>query len=116
MNNYECLFRNKRKGKVDAGLALIKWLRNNDWNTPILIYCEDMMKILSWHASYSNVLVASTQTQMDIFFQSMTQNLIEEKKEKKEKDSKEEMKDSNEEKGQSKIREESDALTTKKTG
>lgn len=100
-------------------MVLIKWLRTNGWNTPILIYCGDMMKNLSWHASYPNILVASTQTQMDIFFQSMTQNLAEEKKEKKEKkekNAKEEMDD--DEETQSKKKEESQepVLSTKITG
>jgi len=60
----------------DAGKNLIQWLRTSEEGsgyerTPILIYCSNLLNVLSLQNQYSNVLAANTSSQLDMFFNSM---------------------------------------------
>lgn len=78
---------------------MIKWLRSSGWITPILVYCGDIFKNLSIHCGFPNVLVASTQTQLEMFFSTMVEASGEKKKlqEEKKKSSKEEIEEEHKE-------------------
>lgn len=57
----------------DAGLNLIKFIRENDYKCPILIYTSNMTNVVPIQSKYSNILCAATSTQVDMYFQSMLQ-------------------------------------------
>ena len=60
----------------EAGVTLIKWLRNNGWNCPVLIYCSNLVRVISSQSSHSMVLGATTPTQLDLYLGSMNEGEV----------------------------------------
>ena len=86
LNEFRVITDCYREGEgEDAGLNLIKWMRDNKWETPgtsslyshpiymvlVLIYTSNMLNVLPIQAKYSNILTASTASQLDIYFSGM---------------------------------------------
>jgi len=55
----------------DAAASLIKSMRSNGWNTPILIYCGEKVNVQDIQSSYSNILTSTSDTLLNFYFDSM---------------------------------------------
>eukprot|EP00727_Mastigamoeba_balamuthi_P006678 m51a1_g2630 putative C-tail anchored protein (1328) ;mRNA; r:564817-570295 len=60
----------------DAGKNLIEWLRRHGWNTPVLIFCRYSEAGLPLASSNNNVLVATKQGQLYLYFSTMLEARI----------------------------------------
>eukprot|EP01108_Squamamoeba_japonica_P006084 TRINITY_DN48_c0_g4_i2.p1 TRINITY_DN48_c0_g4~~TRINITY_DN48_c0_g4_i2.p1 ORF type:complete len:817 (+),score=358.13 TRINITY_DN48_c0_g4_i2:141-2591(+) len=66
-----------------AGALLIRWLRANSWSAPVLLYCGDpatvwgVVETLRVQAEHDDVLVATTQTQLEMYVKSMGEKVWE---------------------------------------
>ncbi|KAH3732223.1 hypothetical protein Pelo_16945 [Pelomyxa schiedti] len=60
----------------DAGKNFLHKLRSEGWNTPILIYCRDPWKVIDLQGQHPNTLVATTQTQIYLYFAGMLETRI----------------------------------------
>jgi len=55
----------------DAAEAIIKWLRDNDWKTPVIIFCGDIQQSLPVSISYSFVCTTSDDEIFEYYINSM---------------------------------------------
>eukprot|EP01130_Rhizamoeba_saxonica_P004310 TRINITY_DN1763_c0_g1_i1.p1 TRINITY_DN1763_c0_g1~~TRINITY_DN1763_c0_g1_i1.p1 ORF type:complete len:890 (-),score=213.38 TRINITY_DN1763_c0_g1_i1:22-2616(-) len=55
----------------DAAETIITWLRENGWNTPVLIYGSDNFATLKICANYNDILFGFSEAQLDLYFKSM---------------------------------------------